>query len=114
MRRQTVRSQLVMSPQLEDAPVLDRMCSHFVLTLTLRQGSRFNLRRDWNGLLAFVARHLVWPQPVLGRVREFLERRTKGMPAWDGQAALGPAAFLERFGTWRGPYEEATVFFYLD
>ena len=31
-------------------PVLDRLCSHFVLTLTLRQAGRFNLRRDCNSL----------------------------------------------------------------
>jgi hypothetical protein len=31
---------------------MDRLCSHFVLTLALRQADRFNLRRDWGSLLA--------------------------------------------------------------
>jgi hypothetical protein len=34
------------SPGLKDAPVLDLMCSHFVLTLAAQQGSKFNVRRD--------------------------------------------------------------------
>ena len=44
----------LLSPGLADAPVLDVLCSHFVLTLTLRQAGRFNLRRDWNSLLSLV------------------------------------------------------------
>ena len=39
------------SPGLDIAPVLDRMCSQFVLTLTVKHAGRFNLRRDFNGLL---------------------------------------------------------------
>jgi hypothetical protein len=36
----------ILSPGLPDAPVLDRMCSHFVLSLTMRNVARFP-RRDW-------------------------------------------------------------------
>ncbi len=94
--------------------MLDVLCSHFVLTLTLRQAGRFNLRRDWNSLLSLVGRHLVWPVPVLGRLRAFLNHRCKGNPQWKAHEALDDAAFIERHGPWRGPYEEGTLFFYID
>ena len=120
--RQTVRrsrsrpggAPVLLSPGLQDAPVLDQLCSHFVLTLTLRQAGRFAGRRDWNSLLALTARHLVWPVTVLGRLREFLGRRVKEHEAWTGHEALDDVDFLEKHGWWRGPYEEGTLFFYLD
>ena len=93
---------------------MDVLCSHFVLTLTLHQAGRFNLRRDWNSLLGLVGRHLVWPQPVLGRVRGFLAQRCKGNLQWKGHEQLADIAFLARHGAWRGPYEESTLFFYID
>ena len=105
---------LIPSPGLQEAPVLDLMCSHFVLTLVARQGAKFNVRRDLNSLLAMAGRHLVWPQPVLLRLREFLTRRCKDNEFWRGHTALDTAEFLERHGVWRGPYEEGTLFFYLD
>mgnify|MGYP000199158288 CR=1 FL=1 len=105
---------LILSPALADAPVLDLLCSQFVLTLTLRQPGRFNLRRDWNSLLALVGRHLVWPAPVLARVRAFLAHRCKGNTLWRGHEALTDEAFVARHGPWRGPYEEGTLFFYID
>jgi SpoVK/Ycf46/Vps4 family AAA+-type ATPase len=104
----------VLSPGLAEAPVLDMLCSHFVLTLTLRQAARFNLRRDWNSVLSLVGRHLVWPPVVLARVRAFLKQRCKGNPQWKGHELLSDEAFIERHGPWRGPYEEGTVFFYID
>jgi hypothetical protein len=57
------RLQVLPSPGLTDAPVLDLMCSHFVLTLAAKQGGKFNVRRDLNGLLSLAGRHLVWPHP---------------------------------------------------
>ena len=105
---------LVPSPELKDAPVLDRMCSHFVLTLTMRHVARFNLRRDWNSLLALTGRHLVWPATVLARIRLFLQARCNGNEQWLGHEALTDDAFLQRHGHWRGPYEEGTLFFYID
>jgi SpoVK/Ycf46/Vps4 family AAA+-type ATPase len=111
---QHVTQPVILTPGLAEAPVLDRMCTHFVLTLTTGSAGRFNLRRDWNSLLALTARHLVWPESVLGRMREFLAERVQGLPAWDQHHTLGGEAFLERFGVWRGPYEEGTLFFYLD
>ncbi len=104
----------LLSPGLVQAPVLDLMCTHFVLTLALRHAGRFNLRRDWNGLLSLVGRHMVWPADVLKRVRGYLTQRCKDNSAWRGHEALSDDAFLERFGLWRGPYEEGTLFFYMD
>ena len=104
----------VLSPGLSEAPILDRLCTHFVLTLTLRQVGRFNLRRDCNSLLGLTGRHLVWPASVLGRMRAFLKQRCKGNEHWKGHEALDDAAFVERHGAWRGPYEEGTLFFYMD
>ena len=105
---------LLASPGLKNTPVLDLMCSHFVLTLATRQGVNFNARRDLNSLIALTGRHLVWPVHVLARVREFLLRRCAGNDNWRGQEALGDADFLARYGVWSGPYEEGTLFFYLD
>ena len=114
MVKRSVDLQVLPSPGLQDAPVLDLMCSHFVLTLAARQGPRFNVRRDLNGLLALAGRHLAWPAPVMQRVREFLGRRCRDNEFWRGHEALSTRAFLERHGVWRGPYEEGTLFFYLD
>ncbi|ACB35525.1 AAA ATPase central domain protein [Leptothrix cholodnii SP-6] len=104
----------VVSPALHAAPVLDLLCSHFVLTLTLRHAPRFTGRRDWNSLLALTARHLVWPTTVLARLREFLARRVKGHDGWARHEQLDDAAFLAKHGWWHGPYDESTLFFYLD
>lgn len=105
---------VLLSPALREAPVLDRMCSQFVLALTLKNAGRFNLRRDWANLLSLTGRHLVWPATVLARVREFLGRRCKDNPQWAGHGELGDEAFMQRHGAWRGPYEEGTLFFYID
>ncbi len=109
-----VNGQMLVSPGLKDAPVLDLMCSHFVLTLAARQGPGFNARRDLNGVIAMAGRHLVWPAPILARLREFLARRCVANDVWRGHEALTGLQFLQRFGAWRGPYEEGTLFFYLD
>jgi len=105
---------LVPSPGLERAPVLDLMCSHFVLTLVARQGASFNVRRDFNGVVGLAGRHLVWPVSVLNRLREFLARRCVGNELWRGHESLSATEFLARHGTWCGPYDEATLFFFLD
>jgi SpoVK/Ycf46/Vps4 family AAA+-type ATPase len=114
MVKRSVDAQVLPSPGLKDAPVLDLMCSHFVLTLAAKQGGKFNVRRDLNGLLSLAGRHLVWPAPALTRLREFLGRRCKDNEFWRGHELLSTAEFLERHGVWRGPYEEGTLFFYLD
>ena len=68
--------------------MLDLMCSHFVLTLAAKQGAKFNVRRDLNGLLSLAGRHLVWPAPALQRLREFLGRRCKDNEFWRGHEQL--------------------------
>ena len=94
--------------------MLDLMCSHFVLALVVRQGAGFNVRRDFASLLPLVGRHLVWPQSVLMRLREFLAQRCQGNELWRGHESLASTDFLERFGLWRGPFDEATMYFFLD
>jgi len=108
------RGHALPSPGLKEAPVLELMCSHFVLTLAAKQGPRFNIRRDLNGLLSLTGRHLVWPLPVLQRLRDFLARRCLGNDVWKGVEEYDGRTLLERHGVWRGPYEEGTLFFYLD
>jgi SpoVK/Ycf46/Vps4 family AAA+-type ATPase len=110
----SLNGHMLQSPGLKEAPVLDLMCSHFVLSLAARQGPGFNARRDLTGLISMAGRHLVWPAPVLGRLREFLARRCAGNDIWRGHEVLKPAEFLARHGVWRGPYEEGTLFFHLD
>ena len=105
---------LIPSPGLLEAPVLDLMCSHFVLTLATRQGAGLNVRRDFNGIVGLAGRHLVWPVSVLSRLREFLARRCASNELWRGHEALDCTEFLARHGAWRGPYEEATLYFFLD
>jgi ATPase family associated with various cellular activities (AAA) len=90
------------------------MSSHFVLTLAARQGAHFNVRRDVNGIVGLAGRHLVWSASALTRLREFLIRRCFGNELWRDHEALDPAQFLAHHGTWRGPYDEATLFFFLD
>ena len=114
MAKRALDLQVLPSPGLKDAPVLDLMCSHFVLTLAAKQGAKFNVRRDLNGLLSLAGRHLCWPAPALGRLREFLARRCKDNEFWRGHEQLETREFLDRHGVWRGPYEEGTLFFYLD
>jgi SpoVK/Ycf46/Vps4 family AAA+-type ATPase len=114
LAKRSLDLQLLPSPGLKDAPVLDLMCSHFVLTLAAKQGAKFNVRRDLNGLLSLAGRHLVWPAPSLERLREFLGRRCKDNEFWRGHEQLSAREFLDRHGVWRGPYEEGTLFFYLD
>jgi hypothetical protein len=100
-------------PGLRQAPVLDLMCSHFVLTLAARQGQRFNVRRDLNTLLALAGRHLIWPMTVLTRCASSWPAAARTTSSGAARPAV-TAAFMERYGVWRGPYEEGTLFFYLD
>jgi SpoVK/Ycf46/Vps4 family AAA+-type ATPase len=105
---------LIPSPGLLEAPVLDLMCSHFVLTLATRQGAGLNVRRDFNGIVGLAGRHLVWPVSVLTRLRDYLNRRCATNELWRGHEALDATEFLARHGAWRGPYDEATLYFFLD
>ena len=99
----------VLSPGLAEAPVLDLLSSHFVLTLALRSSGRFNLRRDWNSLLAIVGRHLVWTVPVLTRVRAYLRERGVGRVVVKKRGtAVEPDALRRRLDL-HGPHEAVLV-----
>ena len=111
---QPLGAHLIPAPGLLEAPVLDLMCSHFVLTLAARQGASMNVRRDFNGIVGLAGRHLVWPVSVLSRLREFLARRCISNELWRGHESLDATEFLARHGAWRGPYDEATLYFFLD
>jgi len=106
--------QVMLPPGLGAAPVLDLMCTHFVLTLARQQGLQFNLRRDLSGLLPLSGRHLVWPVSVLHRLRRWLAPRVQGHAAWAGHEQLSGREFLDRYAQWHGPYDEATLYFHLD
>lgn len=114
MAQESRTGQVMLPPGLASAPVLDLMCTHFVLTLTRQQGSQFNLRRDLGGVLPLCGRHLVWPVSVLLRLRRWLSQRVVGHEAWVGHEPLSGREFLDRFAVWRGPYDESTLFFHLD
>ena len=105
---------VLLPPGLVAAPVLDLMCTHFVLALASQPGLQFNLRRDLATVLPLSGRHLVWPAPVLVRLRRWLASRCAGHDAWQGHELLGPREFLDRHAVWRGPYDESTLYFYLD
>ena len=106
--------QVMLPPGLASAPMLDLMCTHFVLTLARQQGLQFNLRRDLSGLLPLSGRHLVWPVSVLHRLRRWLAPRVQGHVAWVGHEPLSGREFLDRYAQWHGPYDEATLYFHLD
>jgi hypothetical protein len=59
---------------LRQAPVLDLMCSHFVLTLAARQGPRFNVRRDLNTLLSVLAVTGEWLSHSLKKQSTLVEK----------------------------------------
>ena len=105
---------VLLPPGLVAAPVLDLMCTHFVLALASQPGLQFNLRRDLATVLPLSGRHLVWPAPVLVRLRRWLASRCAGHDAWQDHELLGPREFLDRHAVWRGPYDESTLYFYLD
>ena len=105
----------IASPGLKEAPVLDLMCSHFVLTLAAKQGAQ-------------VQRAARPERPaVAGRPPSGLAGAGAGSACANSSAAAARATssgaatsscrrseFLDRHGVWRGPYEEGTLFFYLD
>ena len=74
---------VLVSPGLQNAPVLDLMCSHFVLTLAARRGSNFNMRRGHEALddTEFLARHGTWAGPdEEGTLVFYLDEYAKDQP----------------------------------
>ncbi|MDO5653275.1 MAG: AAA family ATPase, partial [Brachymonas sp.] len=103
-----------LSPELENSPPMDWLCTQFVLSLVARQGNSFNWRRDINNLMGLAGRHLVWPEHVLVRMRAFLSKRCHDNAFWQGHEGLSHHEFLQQYGYWRGAYEEGSLFYYMD
>ncbi|MBU6436456.1 MAG: AAA family ATPase, partial [Betaproteobacteria bacterium] len=107
-------SAVIEAPGLAQQGALDLMCTQFVLGLVVRLGPKFNLRRDINTLLSFTARHLCWPRQPLAHIQAFCARRCADSPSWRAAAQLSPEEFVARHGTWKGSFDDATLFYYLD
>ncbi len=105
---------LIEAPLLSEQNALDLMCTQFVLGLVVRMGAKFNLRRDINTLLSFTARHLSWPRQTLTSIQAYCARRCADNPNWKGAGELTPEAFIQKHGIWKGSFDDATVFYYLD
>jgi SpoVK/Ycf46/Vps4 family AAA+-type ATPase len=102
------------APESRPGEPLDWQCTHFALSLVLKLGPKFNLRRDINDVLNLTARQLIWPEGALARVQRFLAGRCAENEGWKGTAELTPQAFLNKHGSWNGTYDDGTVFYYLD
>jgi SpoVK/Ycf46/Vps4 family AAA+-type ATPase len=108
------RASVIEAPLLDEQSALDLMCTQFVLGLVVRMGSKFNLRRDINTLLSFTARHLCWPRQALTSIQAYCARRCAESPAWEGAGDLSLEAFVQKHGLWKGSFDDATLFYYLD
>jgi SpoVK/Ycf46/Vps4 family AAA+-type ATPase len=102
------------APGLDQQSPMDLMCTQFVLGLVVRMGSKFNLRRDINTLLSFTARHLCWPRQALANVQAYCARRCGESASWRGAGDLSLDEFVAKHGTWKGSFDDATLFYYLD
>ncbi|MFT4101806.1 MAG: ATP-binding protein [Burkholderiaceae bacterium] len=103
-----------MSPAFEFAGPLDLLCARFALKTILTLGAKFNLRRDVNNVVTLTGRYLVWPEPILVKLRDFLVRRCADAPAWADAGKLNIDDFMVRYGTWNGLYDDASLYYYLD
>ncbi|MET0506837.1 MAG: AAA family ATPase [Burkholderiaceae bacterium] len=107
-------SDAIVPAAIADAQPLDLLATRFALSTVLTLGPKFNLRRDVNNVVALVGRYLVWPLTALSRLQQYLAHRCIEAPAWAGIAALEPADLVARHGIWNGPYDDASLFYYLD
>ncbi len=105
---------LLASPTLEMAAPMDLLCARFALKTILTLGPKFNLRRDINNVVTLTGRYLVWPEPILVKVREYLARRCAEAPAWADAPKLSIDEFMLRHGTWNGLYDDTSFYYYLD
>jgi hypothetical protein len=110
-----VRGQALLVAGAQGAPVLELMCSHFVLTLAAKQGPQVQCaaRHQWPAVAGR-------PPPRVARARAAAAARISRTPLCrtttrgGRHESLDGRTLLERHGVWRGPYEEGTLFFYLD
>ncbi|MGD9942972.1 MAG: AAA family ATPase [Burkholderiaceae bacterium] len=105
---------LHVSPSWESAAALDLLCVRFALRTVLSLGARFNMRRDVNNVVTLAGRFLVWPEPTLLRLRDFLARRCADSPPWAEAGRLSLDEFMQRHGSWNGLFDDASLYYYLD
>ncbi len=110
----TLPAGMFAAPEPRAGDMLDWQCTHFALSLVLKLGAKFNLRRDVNDVLNLAARHLIWPEGSILRIQKFLAARCAENEAWAGAGALSPQEFLNKHGVWNGTYDDGTLFYYLD
>jgi SpoVK/Ycf46/Vps4 family AAA+-type ATPase len=105
---------LITSPTFEFAAPMDLLCVRFALKTILSLGPKFNLRRDINNVVTLTGRYLVWPEPILSKLRDFLARRCLEAPAWAEAGKLSLDEFMNRHGSWNGLYDDGSLYYYLD
>lgn len=105
---------MLTSPAFEFAAPMDLLCVRFALKTILTLGPKFNLRRDINNIVTLTGRYLVWPEPILAKLRDFLVRRCLEAPAWSEAGKLSLDEFMSRHGSWNGLYDDASMYYYLD
>jgi SpoVK/Ycf46/Vps4 family AAA+-type ATPase len=114
MDNKTLPAGTYIAPESRRGDALDWQCTHFALSLVLKLGPKFNLRRDVNDVLNLTARHLVWPEGAIVRIQKFLAARCIENENWKGSGELSPQEFLNRHAVWNGTYDDGTLFYYLD
>jgi SpoVK/Ycf46/Vps4 family AAA+-type ATPase len=114
MDNKTLPAGTFIAPEARRGDALDWQCTHFALSLVLKLGPKFNLRRDVNDVLNLTARHLVWPEGAILRIQKFLAARCVENENWAGSGALSPQDFLNKHAVWNGTYDDGTLFYYLD
>lgn len=102
------------SPTFEFVPPMDLQCVRFALKTILTLGPKFNLRRDINNVVTLTGRALLWPEPILLKIKDFLSRRCADAPAWSDVGKMSIDEFVQRHGTWNGLYDDTTMYYYLD
>ncbi len=98
----------------DHATPMDLLCVRFALRTILVLGPKFNLRRDVNNVVSLAGRYLVWPEPVIARLRDFLVRRCADIGSWSEAGKLSLEEFMLRHGSWNGLYDDAAIYYYLD
>jgi SpoVK/Ycf46/Vps4 family AAA+-type ATPase len=114
MDNKTLPAGTFLAPEMRRGDALDWQCTHFALSLVMKLGPKFNLRRDINDVLNLTARHLVWPEGAIVRIQKFLAARCAENENWKGAGELTPQEFLNRHAVWNGTYDDGTLFYYLD
>ena len=105
---------MLTSPTFEFAAAMDLLCVRFALKTIFTLGPKFNLRRDINNVVTLTGRYLVWPEPILAKLKDFLSRRCVDSPAWADAGKLSLDDFMIRHGSWNGLYDDSSLYYYID